>query len=220
MAFRRNASVQIGKRFGIVEPCAFWQERCEEIDGAIAFANEKIKVIARGLGLPAAVAGQEHRLAFGRLIARRQEGEGQIIGALEMRGASLETCAPFLIDEKGDRVRKGRRRVIIRRNTRRFKEERPARAKAFQHIVDAGGEGEKLRVARAFEIRPAITDRALETPILVEDNARRDNHRPGEIIGKALRTRLVFAQVQHERYALCFRCRSPTSRNFGSFFAA
>ena len=80
-----------------------------------------------------------------------------------------------------------------------LEEQRPAGAKPAQHVVEARRGGDQFGLGGAVEIGAAKARRALEAAILVEDDARRDQAGPRQIVGQQCRPLPVFGEVQHER---------------------
>ncbi|KAG0774644.1 hypothetical protein G6F22_013900 [Rhizopus arrhizus] len=76
-------------------------------------------------------------------------------------------------------------------------EQRPARAHPAQRVVQAGRRGDQLALRGAVEVRPAKPRRALETAVLVQDDARRDQPGPGQPVGQQRGPLAVFGKVQH-----------------------
>ena len=79
-------------------------------------------------------------------------------------------------------------------------EQRPAGAETLQCIIGAGAETDQFGFGRAFEVRTAKAEAALETAVLVQHNARRDQCRPGQQIGKTVGLVAIFANVQHRHH--------------------
>ena len=68
-----------------------------------------------------------------------------------------------------------------------------------EHIVGARGERDQLFRRGRANVRPAEPGRRLERPILVEDNAGRNQHGPGEIVLKAVGRVSVRGKREHVR---------------------
>src|SRR6185437_13470646 len=128
----------------------------------------------------------------------------------------LEACQALLVEEPGGGVRKAAVRIAGRLDPFGLEEERPARPEALEHVVGPGRDCDELGVGRAFNIGPAIGEGALETAVLVENDAGRDQRRPWQVVGKPVGTTAVFAKVQHSRWLRCLRWRTRTARNSGS----
>src|SRR5690606_21151960 len=72
----------------------------------------------------------------------------------------------------------------------------------------------------ALEVRAAERQRPLETAVLVEDDAGRDQRGPGQMVGKPVGPPAVFVQHQHVRCPRWRRWRASTGAKSGSRLAA
>jgi hypothetical protein len=70
--------------------------------------------------------------------------------------------------------------------------ERPARSEPAQHIVGARRDRKQFGLRCRFQIRPAKPQGLLETAILVEHDARRDQRGPGQMIGQPVGPAAIF----------------------------
>src|SRR3546814_2359332 len=76
----------------------------------------------------------------------------------------------------------------------------PAGAEALQDIGGARTGWDQLGLGRGFEIGTAEPRGSLEAAILVQDDAGRDQRRPGQMIGEPVGTASIFAKHQHSRW--------------------
>ena len=86
-------------------------------------------------------------------------------------------------------------------------------------LTRAAGRDE-LGLGRAFKVGPAEREAALEAAVLVEDDPRRDQRRPGQMVGEPVGAAAVFGEVQHARCPCWRRCRASTGAKSGSRLAA
>ena len=132
-----------------------------------------------------------------RSVGRRHPGEGEVAVRLEMPACFLECCAAFLVDQPGGRVAPGTFGIGHRWPAVGLDMEGPAGSEAAKELVHARGDGNQFFRRRTFEVWTAISDRALQAAILVEDNAGRDQAGPFEMVGERGRAGAVFSEVQH-----------------------
>jgi len=85
-----------------------------------------------------------------------------------MRPFFLELRLALHIDERGHRIWKHARRIILRWIALRLDEDRPARAKAPQRVVEPRRRADEFGWRGAIEIGPAETRGALEGAVLVQ----------------------------------------------------
>jgi len=75
---------------------------------------------------------------------------------------------------------------------------RPTRAETPQRIVEPRCGPDEFCWCRGIEIRPPKPGGALKRTVLVQDNTRRDQSRPWQKIGEALRVATIFGEAEHE----------------------
>src|SRR3546814_685671 len=109
----------------------------------------------------------------------------------------LEGGAAFLVHQPRQRLGKLRVRIVGSGPALGLDEQRPARPHATQRVVQPRRRGDQLALRRAVEVRPTKPGRALETAVLVQDDARRDQPGPGQPVGEQRRALAVFGEVQH-----------------------
>ena len=112
MALCGDAGVKVGQGFVVGEPADFRHHSVEQIKETVGFRDEGGEMVA-----------PVHRAAFGALVeeltgaglalGRRQEGERDVIGALEVRAALLERRATLLLHEPGRGFRKFRYGIAV-----------------------------------------------------------------------------------------------------------
>ncbi len=179
----RDGRVQIGQRFSVIEPGDFRHHAIEQVEDAIGFRDEGIE--------PAtpvhAIAGRvlvEHLRGASTGFFRWQIGQRQVIAALEVVTRFLEGGAAFLVHEPGQRFGKVGMRIVRRRPAFGLDEQRPARPQPAQRVVEPCRRGDQLALRSAVQVRPAKARRALETAVLVQHHARRDQPGPGQPVGE------------------------------------
>src|SRR3546814_3746943 len=99
---------------------------------------------------------------------------------------SRELRTPFLIHQPGSRIGEIAIGITLRFPSVRLEENRPARTEPFQNIVRARAGGNQFRFRCALKVWPAKTECALETAVLVEDHAGRDECGPGQVVSNAI----------------------------------
>ena len=70
----------------------------------------------------------------------------------------------------------------------------PATGQSLQGIVDLRGGDHELGVGRAIEVWPSKPKRRLEGAVLVEDNPRCHQHRPGQMITESVGVLLLLGE--------------------------
>jgi len=182
--------VEIGERLRIVERTELRHETLEEIGDPVGLGNEAVEILPPVAGALRPLLLDEPPLGPRNRIRRRHIIKGEVAGALEM-SRPLEARAALAIDQPGSGVGKDAVGIIRRRETLCLEKERPARAEAARDIVEAGRNADQFGLRRAFEVRAPKPQRPLKRTILVEDNARRHECRPGQVIGEAVRLAAV-----------------------------
>ena len=204
VALGRDAGMEIGQRLAVREPFGFRREALDELQQAIGAVDEAGE--RRGRRARRGSPLIEPALGAGRVVLGRQEQQRQKISALEMRAFLLELRLALHVDERRDGIGEVARRIVLRRIALRLDEDRPAGAKTPQRIVEPRRRADELGLRRAVEIGAAKARRALEGAVLVEDHARRDERRPGQEVGEALRLLAIFGEVQHQTSPQAPRC--------------
>ncbi len=120
-----------------------------------------------------------------------------MIAALEVMAGFLKRGPAFFLHQPRKRLGKLRARIVGGRMALGFDEQRPARSHAAQRVVQSRRRGDQFALRRAVEVRPAKPGRALETAVLVQDDARCDQPGPRQPVGKQGRALAVFGEVQH-----------------------
>ncbi len=188
--------MEIGQGLFVIEPIGFGNKAVDELQdavGAIGKALEKLLAV----DALARFSLIEPAFRAGRILGGRHPDEGQIIEALEMRALFLELLAALDIDEGGDRVRKLAAGIVLGRNPLASTKIAQPDPKPAQRIVEPRRRADELGRRGAVEVGTAKPRRALKRAILVEHDARRDQRRPGQKIGEALRLLAIFGEVQH-----------------------
>ena len=188
--------MEVGQRLFVIEPVGLGNKPVDELQdavGAIGKALEKLFAV----NAFARFSLVEPAFRAGRILGGRHPDEGQIIETLEMRALFLELLAALNIDECGDPVRKLAARIVLGRNPARLDEDRPARPQPAQGVVEPRCRADEFGRRGAVEVGAAESCRPLKRAILVEHDPRRDQRRPGQKIGEALRLLAIFGEVQH-----------------------
>ena len=120
------------------------------------------------------------RVRFRRPLQR------EVMNGLELRVRLFELRGAFRIDQSRQVIFERARGIVGDLAAVSLDIDGPAAAKAAEHIVGARREGDQLLRRRRPDIGPTKPRRRLEGAILVEDDAWRDQHRPGKIILKAV----------------------------------
>ncbi len=196
MAARRHRRVQVGEGLAIPEPRDLRQEAVEKGQETIGAVDEGAQHLAP---VDAAVLAAlvEPGLEPAGPLRRRQELEGQEIGALEVRALGLELRPPLGLHQHGHAVGKGAGWIAVGRQALSLDVDRPARAQAAQGVVEAGRDRHELGSGRRVQVRSPEAGGALEGTVLVEDDAGGDQGGPGDEVGEQGRAPAVFAQVEH-----------------------
>jgi hypothetical protein len=183
VAPRRDGGVQVGQRLAVIEPGDFRHHAIEQVEDAIRFRDEGLQPLApvHAFGGPVLV---QHPRRAGAGFLGRQVHQRQVIAALEVVARFLEGGAAFFLHQPRQRLGKLRVRIVGGGSALGFDEQRPARTHAAQRVVQARRRGDQLALRRAVEVRPAKPGRALETAVLVQDDARRDQPGPGQPVGE------------------------------------
>src|SRR6266849_144959 len=79
----------------------------------------------------------------------------------------------------------------------RFDEDRPARSKAAQRVVEPRRDADQFGRRGTIEVRSPKARCALEAAILVKDDAVSDQRRPRQEIRKAVRLVAIFGEIEH-----------------------
>ena len=193
----RDRRVKIGQRLGIGEPRGLRDKSLDKLQHAVGAVDEAVEELMR---IDRSLAGSSLvEPAFGTrgLFAWRQPEKGQVVRALEMRSLFLELRSALGVDEVRDRIGKPALRIALCRNAACLDEDRPAGAEPTQRVVEPRGGADEFGRGCAIEIGSAEPRRALEAAVLVEDDARRDERRPRQEIGKHLGLLAIFGEVQH-----------------------
>ena len=196
MALGRDAGMEVGQRLFVIEPIGLGNKTVDELQdavGAIGKALEKLFAVDAF----ARFSLVEPAFRAGRILGGRHPDEGHIIEALEMGAFFLELLAALNIDEGGDPVRKLAAGIVLGRNPARLDKNRPAAPQPAQGVVEPRCRADELGRRGAVEVRTTESCRALKRAILVEHDPRRDQSRPGQKIGEALRLLAIFGEVQH-----------------------
>src|SRR3546814_3476734 len=110
--------------------------------------------------------------------------------------SDLEGGAAFLVHQPRQRLGKLRVRIVGSGPALGLDEQRPARPHATQRVVQPRRRGDQLALRRAVEVRPTKPGRALETAVLVQDDARRDQPGPGQPVGEQRRSEEHTSELQ------------------------
>src|SRR3546814_3047534 len=115
------------------------------------------------------------------------------------RSTRPDTLLPYTTRFRSPRQRLGklRGRIVGGGAALGLDEQSPARTQPAQRVVQTRRRGDQLALRGAVEIRPTKPGRALETAVLVQDDARRDQPGPGQPVGEQRRALAVFGEVQH-----------------------
>src|SRR5262249_31837656 len=153
--------------------------------------------------------------------------KGEIIARFEVRSGRLEVAPSFVIQERGGRVRPSGCGILVRFEALRLDEERPSRAQSAQGVIEAGDGGKQFRVERAREVGSSKRDRLLKKGVLLKDDTRSHESRPGKTVGQPIFRFSIFAQVQHRgessqgsRRRPCFSASTTMSKKCGSALTA
>ena len=90
--------------------------------------------------------------------------------------------AQLLLNQPGGSAVK---RALFQSNsfrTYRLEEQSPAGPEPAEHIIDPCGDCNEFGFRGAFKVGTPIAEACLEGAVLVEDDARRDEARPGEVV--------------------------------------
>src|SRR3546814_3901630 len=98
-----------------------------------------------------------------------------------MRFPAFETGAALLVDQPRRGVGKTACRIAKRFAAFGLDMECPARAEAFQNIIGARRDRDKLGLGGGFEIGSAEREHPAEAAVLVQDNARRSEEHTSEL---------------------------------------
>ena len=169
--------MKVCQRCSIIEPLDFRKEAFEQAQQTVRPVDE---AIAQFTGIDAFLGLAFIHPAFGAggIFGGRHPEQRQKIAAFEMRAFFGKLGRAFALDQRRSRIGKIACRIVLRRSAHCLREERPARAKAAQHTVEPCGRCNQLSRRCAIEIRSPEARGALETAILVEDDALRDERRP------------------------------------------
>ena len=179
-----------------MRPVGFGPEGCEFI------APVSLALVVRRL--------DEDALSTGDIVHRRHEQQSQIVSRLEVRArgpfpcvrhgaAAFKLGTAFLVHQPGSIVGEVGHGISRRPKPLRFKECRPSRAEPPHHVVDAGAGRDQFRLRRAFQVRTTKPEAALEAAILIQDDTRRHQGRPRQVVGQSVRLLAIFSKVQHFR---------------------
>src|SRR3546814_8055189 len=113
-----------------------------------------------------------------------------------MRFPAFETGAALLVDQPRRGVGKTACRIAKRFAAFGLDMECPARAEAFQNIIGARRDRDKLGLGGGFEIGSAEREHPAEAAVLVQDNARRDERRPWQMVGEPVRSEEHTSELQ------------------------
>ena len=130
MAARGDRTVEKGQHFAVAERAHLGHEASEQVKRTIRLGDEAGKRLSPVAALRVVAALDQRSARRVRLIGRRQEGERQIIAALEMRARAFERRAPFLIDQPRRRIGKAAVGITQRFAPLGLEMECPARAEA------------------------------------------------------------------------------------------
>src|SRR5262245_32961032 len=86
----------------------------------------------------------EPGLGAGRLLGRRKEEEGQVIGVLEMSPLFLELRFTLDVDKRRNRLRKFTLGIVLSYIPPRLDEDRPAGAETPQRVVEPRAGADEL----------------------------------------------------------------------------
>jgi hypothetical protein len=118
------------------------------------------------------------------MVSRRQPCEGGNKIGLERRAVRIKAGAALLVDQPADCIRECTDWIVRCGTPDRFDVQTPPRSQPLQRIVEPRPHGHEFFGAGAFEIGTAKAGAGLKRAILVEDHARRDEERPGQMIGE------------------------------------
>ncbi len=197
----RDAAVQVGQRLVVRELGDLGHDRAQDIGDLTHGAEEVAKRCAVHAGRAAPRRRVLEQQALGRAdrFLRRQEGEGQVVAALEVTLLRLERGPPLVVDQIGDRIGERAGRILLRRRAQRLKVQAPARAQAAQGVVQLRPRGDQAGVRGASQIWAAEGEGLLETAVLVQDQARPDQRDPGQVIEEARGLGAVFPEIEQGR---------------------
>src|SRR5258707_11692137 len=115
--------MQVGQCLRVREPSGFWYETFDELQHPVGPVDEAFENLMSVSPLVPGAALVEQRFGARGLLGRRQEQEGQVIGALEVGPLLLEWRPPLGLHQPRYRVRKFAQRVILRGITAGFDED-------------------------------------------------------------------------------------------------
>ena len=191
--------MQEGQRLFIVERAHLWHEPGEEIERAVGLGDE-----ARERGAPVAallgVGPVDKRPAGGfRTVRGRQPAQRQVVAALEMLAFAEKLGLPLAVNQPGRGVGEVAVRVSRCLAPLGIEEQCPAGAEPLEHVVRPRTGRHQLGFRGGFEVGAAEAQRALKAAVLVEYDARRDERRPGQMVGQPVGAMAVFGEVQHAK---------------------
>ena len=112
-----------------------------------------------------------------------------------MRRGFLGNCAArSRIDQRRRRIGKVADRIVARRTALGLDEDRPARSQPAQRAVEPRGVGDQFGGRCAVEVGASEACGALETAVLVEDDAGADQRCPGQEVGEPVGVVAIFAR--------------------------
>ena len=189
---RRDSRVEVGQRLAVIEPAGLGHDASDEIEHPPRLALEVGQVVSSvGDRVGASFVQPAPRPCA--VVGRRQPLQGQVIGARQVRlgdvAIAFEHVATFLVDQRGQPIGEPVRcRIVRRRLALRLDIDRPAGAEPLQRAVEPRRGCDQLRLGRAIEVGTPEAGGALEAAVLVEDDSRRDDRGPRQVIGEASRS--------------------------------
>jgi len=190
--------MEIGQRLAVIEPPAFGHEGFDQAQQPVGAVGEAAQRLVR-IETLLLTAFVEPAFGAGRVFGRRQPGEGQEIAGLEMRACFLEIGLALGIDQRRRGVGKMAVGIAVGGMALRFDEDRPAGAEAAEGVVEAARDRDQLGRDGGIEIGAAKARRALEAAVFVEHDARADQRRPRQEVGKPGVLVAIFGEIHHRR---------------------
>ena len=199
MPLGRDRGVQVGQCRLVVEPGALGHEPLDELKHATGTVDEAAEDLSC-IGVDGAVATFVKQPLCSRCgLGRRQVKKCQEITRLVVGAGFFELCSPLRIDQGGGDIRKGVGRISSRGMALGFDKDRPTGFKPAQRVVETAGNSNKLCRHRAIEVGSSKLCRALEGPVLVQDDPLIDKGRPRQKIRKTGIGTTVFGKIHHGR---------------------
>ncbi len=200
-----DRAVQKGQGLGVVERANLRHETGEQVECPVGLRDESGQSLPPVAALHVVAALDQGAARTVHLIGRRQEGEGQIIAALEMLPGALECGAALLVHQPRCGFGKDALGIAQRVAPLGLEVQRPAGAEPLQHIVRPRAGGDQLRLGGAFEVGTAEAQDAHEAAVLVQHHARCHQSRPGEMVRQPVGAAPIFVQHQHASRPRCLR---------------